>query len=89
VFRHYFKKHEDAFKKVHPNIRLEQIESIIKIMPYLDRGERSSAEGVIEPEDYAALIDKHFKTRYRGCDYNINHFFSGDIRLMRYYEVLY
>ena len=40
----------------------------------------------IEPDAYPLLIQLHFKTSYRRCDYNINHFFSGRIRELRLYE---
>ena len=30
-----------------------------------------------------------YEARYRHCDYNINHFFSGKIRELRFYEELY
>lgn len=34
-------------------------------------------------DDYPALIECYFDTRFDGVDYNINHFFSGDIRRLR------
>jgi len=89
VFRHYFQTYENTFREVHPNIRMEQIQRIIRTMPYIDNNGCSSAGGDIEAEDYETLIDKHFQTQYRNCDYNINHFFSGDIRIIRFYEELY
>jgi hypothetical protein len=89
VFRYYFQKFEDTFKDIHPNIRVSQIEQLINKMPHIDRDGNSGAGGDISPEDYKAIIDAHFKTQYRNCNYNINHFFSGDIRLLRYYENLY
>ena len=87
VFEYYFWKYEQTFKKIHPNIRMEQIERIISAMPYLDSEVHGPLD--IEAEDYKLLIDKHFKTQYRNCNYNINHFFSGDIRMLRFYEELY
>ena len=89
VFLYYFQKYEKVLKRVHPNIRLEQIQRIIEAMPYIENDRPSSGVGDIEPDDYKTLIDKHFTTKYRNCDYNINHFFSGDIRLLRFYEELY
>ena len=89
VFEYYFNKYEKTFKQVHPNIRMAQIERIIEVMPYIDNNGTSSAGCDIEPSDYETLIDKHFKTQYHNCDYNLNHFFSGDIRLLRFYEELY
>ena len=88
IFEYYFQKYEDTFHDVHPNIRAEQIERIIAAMPYIEPTYGGSVAD-IEPQDYGPLIDKHFQTQYRNCDYNINHFFSGDIRLLRYYEELY
>ena len=85
VFEYYFSRYEAEREEAHPNIRMEQIERIIVIMPSLDdAGNRD-----IDPEGYEVLIDKHFLTQYRNCDYNINHFFSGDIRQLRLYEELY
>jgi len=89
VFRYYFQKYEDTFDEVHPNIRVSQIEYIIEVMPYIGNDGNSSAGGDINAESYEALIDKHFQTKYQNCDFNINHFFAGDIRLMRFYEELY
>ena len=89
VFEYYFQQYERITHGVHPPIRMEQIERIINAMPYIDGDNRSSAGGDIDAEAYEALIDNHFQTDYRDCDYNINHFFSGDIRLMRFYEELY
>jgi len=87
VFECYFEKYEETLRAVHPNIRLPQIEKIIMVMP--DTG-GSTHEIKLDPDDYPALIDKHFETQYKaGCDYNVNHFFSGDVRAMRYYEVFY
>ena len=43
----------------------------------------------IDPDCYEDMIDRHFRTRYRNCDYNINHFFSGRIRELRFYETCY
>ena len=52
-------------------------------MPCTVMEDRGGSLEPLAPEDYLDLIDLHFKTRYRNCDYNINHFFSGRIREMR------
>ena len=85
IFEYYFNKYEQTFQLVHPNIRIPQIEKIINEMPYIV----GIKDIYVDSDIYETLIDKHFKTQYRNCDYNINHFFSGDIRLMRYYEESY
>lgn len=84
VFRYYFETYEMIFDTAHPMISIAQIARIIECMPILHDGEYD-----ISPEDYEAIVDQHFVTKYRHCDFNINHFFSGQIRDLRYYETLY
>ncbi|MFV0497242.1 MAG: hypothetical protein ACK5L0_03600 [Candidatus Fimivivens sp.] len=87
IFGYYFQKYEETFGQVHPNIRTEQIASIIERMPYIDDEHGRTQD--IDPESYQDLIDQHFRTQYRNCNYRINHFFSGSIRTLRYYETCY
>ena len=94
VCRYYFQTYEDTLHRVHPNIRIGQIKRILEAMPYIEGGNTTYAEGsgkngAFTVGDYKRLTDKHFQTEYHDCDYNINHFFSGDIRLYRYYETIY
>lgn len=89
VFYCYFQRYEEETGRPHPNICLDQIRSIIRLMPYLSLETSGSYLADIEPFVYEALIDQHFKTKYRHCDYNINHFFSGRIRELRFFETCY
>ncbi len=90
VFKCYFTKYEREMCEPHPNLRLSQIKHIISVMPYLEKDFKSGAPEDIDADCYPDMINQHFKTEYRGnCDYNINHFFSGCIRELRYYETLY
>jgi len=84
VFGLFFDEYESYMGKPHPPIRTEQIEKIIRVMPLLETSLEEYT--IIEPGEYATLIDSYFNTAFECCDYRINHFFSGDIRLMRYYE---
>lgn len=101
VFKCYFEKYEEFIGHAHPPIKSGQIERIIRIMPYI--GREPSEEVVeaikridpqlepsvdIEPDLYPLIIQLHFKTKYRNCDYNINHFFSGQIRDYRIMEAI-
>jgi len=91
VFEWYFQAYEDLFQRSHPNIRSEQIQRIIEAMPAC---ELTGIDHIgIDPMEYKTLISQHFGTEYNrgkgGCDYNINHFFSGNIRALRYYETIY
>ena len=91
VFRYYFGTYEYILGKAHPVINLRQIADIINIMPYVLDDAEQTLQPDIDPACYEAMIDQHFNTVYNGgnCDYNINHFFSGRIRDMRYYETCY
>ena len=89
VFRHYFEQYEAYTGAPHPPIRAVQIERIIREMPYIDETDKANSTMDIDPDCYEDMIDRHFRTQYRNCDYNINHFFSGRIRVLRFYETCY
>ena len=89
IFQYYFEAYEKKQGQPHPHIRQEQIWRIIHLMPWVDPSPSDSAYEHIGLEEYLVLIDQHFKTKYRHCDYNINHFFSGRIRELRFYETCY
>ena len=84
IFEYYFSRYEFVFQEPHPYIKMEQIERIIEKMPYIGLEHGNMAD--IDTEEYRIMIDKHFKTQYCNCDYNINHFFAGNIRMLRFYE---
>ena len=89
VFRYYFETYELVRGETHPMISLAQIQRIIERMPHADSESMDSGLCDYDPEQYRDMIDQHFITNYQHCDYNINHFFSGRIREMRYFETLY
>lgn len=87
VFRCYFERYEASTGRPHPPIKAIQIARICLDMPYIGRECSGGQYADIEPEEYPALIDKYFATKYRNCDRNINHFFSGRIRELKFYEL--
>lgn len=89
VFHYYFEKYEQYSGEPHPHIRLEQIKRIIHVMPYMSQDFPSGAGSDLDADCYPILIDQHFQTEYQNCDYRINHFFSGSIRELRFYETCY
>lgn len=97
VFRLYFQTYEKYMGRHHPPIRAEQIDNIMQVMPFLELPDPEFVKWMketygrdpgmdISKDLYPRLIQLHFKTRYRRCDYNINHFFSGKIRELRLHE---
>ncbi len=89
VFHYYFRVYEQCFGRPHPHIKREQIRNIMDSMPCINCESRYDTEEDLTPEDYGPMIDRYFQLNWEGSDYNVNHFFSGQIREMRFYEVLY
>lgn len=72
----------------HPPIRASQIARIMQHMPWIDDigiALRLDCADIL-PQEYNYIIPLHFKTSYRNCDFNINHFFAGRIRELRLHE---
>ena len=89
VFWYYFEQYEQYMGKPHPPIKASQIVRICQDMPYITQTDRGAYIEDVSPDAYRAMIDKHFATKYQRCDYNINHFFSGRIRELRFFETCY
>lgn len=91
IFYYFFSGYEEAIGEAHPGIRRDQIRQIIEIMPYSSRDGAGFDSKVIDfsPDDYPYMIDAYFATEFAYCNYRINHFFSGQIRELRYYEECY
>ena len=88
IFRYFFFSYKEHCGEDHPNVKQEQIKRYILLMPIDGRDDGCSYE--LLPEDYPPIIDAYFQTKFDGkCDYRLAHFFSGDIRLYRYYERIY
>lgn len=84
VFLQYFRTYEGCTGHAHPPIRAEQIKRIVERMDSWEDGLSRTVN--VFPFQYEYLIRQHFRTKYRHCDYNVNHFFSGKIREMRCYD---
>ncbi len=82
IFRYFFQRYEQFSGQSHPMLKTDQINRIIRKMPFLNEIE-------LDPDSYPVMIDKYFHTAFLNCDYRINHFFSGKIRELRFYEELY
>jgi len=87
VFRWYFQTYEEYMGHPHPPIRASQIARIMQDMPWIIEEDKGGYYPDIPIELYHDLIRLHFKTKYRRCDYNINHFFTGRIRELRFHEL--
>lgn len=81
IFSMYFEYYKRYTGKEHPILSVNQTMNLIAKFPF---------DGVndLSPTDYNRLIPAYFETKFDGCDRNINHFCSGDIRQYRYWECL-
>lgn len=87
IFRLYFLAYEHFTGTAHPQLKRERIVDLIQRMDMGETPEECRYNGIdFVPADYPAMIAAHFRTRYRNCDYNICHFFSGSIRYLRFCE---
>lgn len=85
VILYYFQKYEETFGEEHPHLKQANME---KVVSTLVNG-TDVAFDLCQDEFYKDLIDKHFQTQYRGCDYNICHFVSEGVVNNRYYETYF
>lgn len=84
IFRFFFECYNATFGIDHPPLKENQVESIIQRMPVINTV-YSAIE--IPHEDYFDLINLYFSTDYQDCNYRINHFFSGRIRELLFYQL--
>lgn len=87
VFDYYFKAYRNRFGEDHPNLRKAQVKRIVERMPEVFRYTVGVSSISIDPETYEYMIEAYLDTEFAGCvDYNINHFFSGQIRELLFYQ---
>lgn len=79
IFKFYFECYKLYMGREHPHLRTSKL---IELLNDLD------GDGLFTSEDYPYLIEQYFVTPFN-CDRNIIHFFSGDIRTLRFYETCY
>lgn len=72
-----------AIRSIKPiKLKNEQIANVVRAIAYIDKVEYNP-----DLDDYQMMIRDYFKQKFEDCDYSINHFISGDVILMRYYNL--
>ena len=84
VLFYYLGKYAKIIGVNHPELKMEHWERIIYDLFIYPVNE--IYDGI---ECYYAMIDKHFLTLYKDCDYNILHFATKGILENRYFETGY
>ena len=79
IFQYFFTKHYEYIGN-HPPVSKAQIIRFLDAMPYLTA--YTGGINVIDPLEYPDIIDEYFESDFKNCNYRINHFFSGKIRLI-------
>ncbi len=82
----FLDKYKHEMGRDHYNIPMTKLLDIMNELPAINDEFGNPFD--IEEEYYEDIIDKYFATNM-DCDYSIYHFMSGNIRLYRFYEVLY
>ncbi len=84
VVLYYMKAYGFFRRNDHPKLKPDQWHKVFEDIRYCQ-----ACEDKLEPDDLKLMIDKHFSTKYKNCDYNIIHFMSDVIKNNRYYEAVY
>mgnify|MGYP000905340865 CR=1 FL=1 len=80
----YLEEYRRTQGKDHPRLKTDQWERVIENIVYC-----SEIQENLSVDEVEKMIDKHFITEYRDCDYNILHFISDDVYNNRFYEEVY
>lgn len=84
IFLCYFSKYRAYMGRDHPYLKTSKLTELIG-----DLAIQEKYNWDYSPSDYPIMIDSYFETEFSNSDRNICHFFSGEIRVLRYYEKLY
>ncbi|MGF6951857.1 hypothetical protein QF028_004362 [Neobacillus sp. B4I6] len=79
---YYLSFYQEYRNVEHPRLNEEQWYYVVNNLFYVDDFDLSDT-------NVMNMMEQHFKTKYKNCDYNILHFMSNGVRLNRMYEVAY
>lgn len=79
IFTLYFDYYHQYLGREHPPLRTSKL---IELLDDMD------GDGQFDVEDYPPMIEAYFNSPLQ-CDFNVIHFFSGNIRELRFYEACY
>jgi hypothetical protein len=78
--QYYFRKYKEVMGKDHPDLKPSQWKRVFGNIIF-------AGDYEVIGDFFERIVDQHFKTNYKNCDYNIMHFISGQVMKNRYYEV--
>jgi len=83
---YYLQKYQKVMNHEHPKLKLKQWQKVINNIVIAEDNKTSKNEELLG-KLFEQVVDKHFETPYKNCDYNIMHFISGQVMINRYFEV--
>ena len=83
---YYLQKYKGVMNHEHPKLKLKQWQKVIDNIVIAEDNKTSKNEELLG-KLFEQVVDKHFETPYKNCDYNIMHFISGQVMINRYFEV--
>lgn len=81
IVGYYYIRYMKVFQKEHPRLSPSAMDKVIGSLAC-----KSENMPDVDISVYAPMIDRHFKTQYDNCDYNICHFMTEGIRYNRFSE---
>lgn len=84
IIEYYYQSYMNTFHEEHPRLSSK---AMVNVIEAIQCGTKMVPD--VDVETYCAMIDKHFQTQYKDCDYSICHFMTEGIRNNRFYEACY
>ena len=86
IIEYYYQAYMNTFHKEHPRLSNNAMDSVVSA---IQCGTDLIEDDRLNVDMYRAMIDKHFQTQYKNCNYSICHFMTDGIRNNRFYETGY
>lgn len=90
AIEHYLSLYRQYVGKEHPRLKEAQWDRVVEDLFYVvneDTGQGFDLDLDLDDSILMDMMDQHFNTTYKNCDYNILHFMIDSIRIRRMYEV--
>ncbi len=85
IFQYFYYVHDKYCSFDHPNMSQNTVNKIVANIGFYEYDYQSCK---LYPSDYPDLIDGYFRQRFPNCNYSMAHFMSGNIRALRFLELM-
>lgn len=86
ALKRFVECYETYMESPHPKLTIEQWEKAHDSMLYI---ESNGIDHEFDVEDEEEMIYSYFETEFNDCNYSVLHYISGDLRAVRFYDVIY